>query len=171
MKTRFLIKALITTLIFSLILFICAGKIKYFQGWIFLVTNVLTASMNFWTIRNEPELMIERSKVGEGVKFLSARKENKFFSSVVRIQADRGHEVCNTGIYKIVRHLGYLGMILSLSGFPLITGSLWSTTTTATAIILLIIRTFKEDEALKNELSGYTEYVQKTKQLLIPKIW
>jgi len=223
MKAKFLIKTLSTTLIFSLILFICAGKADYFQGWIFLATNILTVFMNFWTIRNEPELMIERSKVGEGAKswdklilglstltyliniviagldsgrfqwtpkfhwsiyllgivltiigqaiFLSARKENKFFSSVVRIQVDRGHTVCDTGIYKIVRHPGYLGMIISLSGFPLITGSLWSIITTVIAVVLLIIRTCLEDESLKNELSGYIEYMQKTKQRLIPKIW
>ncbi len=223
MKARFLMKALITSLIFSLILFLCAGKTNYFQGWVFLVINMITAIMNFWTIRNEPELITERSKVGEGAKswdkkilafssviyllniviagldsgrfqwspdfhwstyvlgiivtifgqvvFLKARNENKFFSSVVRIQAEREHKVCDTGIYKIVRHPGYLGMIISLSGFPLLTGSLYSIIPTFFAIILLIIRTKLEDETLKNELSGYTEYSKKTKHKLIPKIW
>lgn len=223
MKTRFLFKALITSLIFSLILFISAGKTDYFQGWIFLITNQITALMNFYTIRNNADLMTERSKVGDGSKswdkkilaissliyllniiiagldsgrfqwspdfhlsiyilgifltiigqviFLSARNENKYFSSVVRIQTERGHIVCNTGIYKIIRHPGYFGMIISMTGFPLITGSLWSSTTTVAAIILLIIRTKIEDETLKNELPGYFEYTQKTKYRLIPKIW
>ena len=30
--------------------------------------------------------------------------ENRFFSSVVRIQTDRGHTVCDRGPYRIVRH-------------------------------------------------------------------
>ncbi len=30
--------------------------------------------------------------------------ENRFFSSVVRIQTDRGHTVCDSGPYRIVRH-------------------------------------------------------------------
>ena len=68
MKAKFLLKTLITTLIFSAILFLFAGKSDYFQGWIFLATNVITGLMNFWTIRNNSELMTERSKVGEGTK-------------------------------------------------------------------------------------------------------
>jgi protein-S-isoprenylcysteine O-methyltransferase Ste14 len=32
--------------------------------------------------------------------------ENRFFSSVVRIQVDRGHVVCDSGPYRIVRHPG-----------------------------------------------------------------
>lgn len=68
MKAKFLIKVLITTLVFSAILFVCAGKINYFQGWIFLATNVIAALMNFWATRNDPELMTERSKVGKDTK-------------------------------------------------------------------------------------------------------
>jgi len=33
------------------------------------------------------------------------------------------------------------------------------------------VRTHLEDETLKKELSGYTDYAEKTKQRLIPKIW
>lgn len=223
MKAKFLIKVLFTTLVFSAILFACAGKINYLQGWIYLATNIIGALMNFWSIRNDSELMMERSKVGEGAKlwdklilglssltylatiavagldsgryqwspnfhwivyvlgviltifgqviFLAARKENKYFSSIVRIQADRGHTVCDTGVYKIVRHPGYLGMTISLASIPLITASIWSIIPTVTAIILLFIRTYFEDETLKKELSGYSGYTQKTKQRLIPKIW
>ena len=57
------------------------------------------------------------------VIFHKARKENKYFSSVVRIQTERGHTVCDTGIYRIVRHTGYTGMTISLAAIPLITGS------------------------------------------------
>jgi len=210
-------------LFFSAILFLSAWKIDYLQGFIFLVTNLLTAFMNFWTIRNDSDLMTERSKVGDEAKtwdkiilglsgitymisiviagldsgrfqwspkfhwiiyaigiiltiigqliFLSARKENKYFSSVVRIQTDRGHIVCDTGIYKIVRHPGYLGMTISLVALPLLTGSVWSFIPIVIAEILLFIRTYFEDEALKKELLGYSDYARRTRQRLIPKIW
>jgi len=103
--------------------------------------------------------------------FLSARKENKYFSSVVRIQTDRGHIVCDTGIYKIVRHPGYLGMTISLVALPLLTGSVWSFIPIVIAEILLFIRTYFEDKALKEELLGYSDYARRTRQRLIPKIW
>lgn len=49
-----------------------------------------------------------------------ALAENRFCSSVVRIQSDRGHEVCDSGPYRIVRHPGYTGNILALPGNVLV---------------------------------------------------
>ena len=45
-----------------------------------------------------------------------ALAENRFFSSVVRIQTERGHVVCDSGPYRFVRHPGYAGNILALPG-------------------------------------------------------
>jgi protein-S-isoprenylcysteine O-methyltransferase Ste14 len=103
--------------------------------------------------------------------FLTARSQNNFFSSVVRIQKDRGHVVCDKGLYKIVRHPGYLGMIISLLGLPLITTSIWSIVPVMIAIILLLIRTSLEDKTLINELYGYAGYARKTRNKLIPFVW
>jgi protein-S-isoprenylcysteine O-methyltransferase Ste14 len=103
--------------------------------------------------------------------FLVAKSENKFFSTVVRIQKDRGHTVCETGIYRVVRHPGYLGMIISTMALPFLLGSLWSIAPTFLAIILLCIRTILEDKILKDELTGYLEYTQKTRYKLVPWVW
>jgi len=222
-KVKLLLKGFVTNFVFSSILFFCAGRLNYTQGWIFLSINILTTVMNYFTIHKNSELINERSKPGEGIKywdklllglsaltyviiivlagldsgrfqqtadfnwkisisgviltltgqiiFLAARSQNKFFSSVVRIQKDRGHFVCDTGIYKIVRHPGYLGMIISLTGLPLITTSAWSIFPTLIAIILLLIRTSLEDKSLINELDGYAEYANKTLYKLIPFLW
>ena len=45
-----------------------------------------------------------------------AVRTNRFFSSVVRIQHDRGHRVITTGPYALVRHPGYLGMLVCAIG-------------------------------------------------------
>jgi protein-S-isoprenylcysteine O-methyltransferase Ste14 len=103
--------------------------------------------------------------------FLIAQKQNKFFSSTVRIQTDRGHVVCDTGLYKIIRHPAYLGSFIQSLGFPLIFGSLWSTIPVSLSVILLIVRTSLEDKTLQNELAGYQEYSGKTRYRLIPYIW
>jgi protein-S-isoprenylcysteine O-methyltransferase Ste14 len=148
---KLLIKGIISNVIFTLILFISAWKIDYVQGWIFLSVNIISTFLNVYTIRNNPDLANERSKLGEGIKswdklllglsaviylimiviagldsgrylwspefswiisiigivimfigqalFLTARSQNNFFSSVVRIQRERGHVVCDSGLY------------------------------------------------------------------------
>ena len=103
--------------------------------------------------------------------FLIAKRQNKFFSTVVRIQTERGHTVCDTGLYKIIRHPGYFGMIISTLGFPLLLGSLWSIIPVILSILILVIRTYLEDKTLINELTGYKEYTHKTPYKLIPKVW
>lgn len=103
--------------------------------------------------------------------FLIAQKQNKYFSSIVRIQADRDHIVCETGLYSVVRHPAYLGSIIQSTGFPLLFGSLWSIIPICILIILLITRTILEDKSLRNELKGYAEYTDKTRFKIIPKVW
>lgn len=103
--------------------------------------------------------------------FTAAKYQNNFFSSVARIQTERNHAVCDRGLYKIVRHPGYFGMILSWIGFPLVLNSIYSSIPVMTAIILLLIRTNLEDNFLSNELAGYKEYRQKTKYRILPFIW
>jgi protein-S-isoprenylcysteine O-methyltransferase Ste14 len=103
--------------------------------------------------------------------FLIAQKQNKFFSSTVRIQTNREHIVCETGLYKIVRHPAYLGSIIQSLGFPLLFGSLWSIIPICLLIFLIIIRTRLEDKTLKNELTGYPEYADKTRYKIIPYVW
>jgi protein-S-isoprenylcysteine O-methyltransferase Ste14 len=103
--------------------------------------------------------------------FLIAQKQNKFFSSTVRIQTDREHVVCNTGLYKIVRHPAYLGSIIQALGFPLLFGSLWSIIPIGILVILLILRTSLEDKTLFAELKGYPEYSNVTRYKIIPFLW
>lgn len=103
--------------------------------------------------------------------FITARNQNNFFSAIVRIQTESGHTVCDIGLYRIVRHPGYAGMITSLIGIPFLVGSVWSLIPTLVAVILLVVRTKLEDKTLIYELDGYAEYAQKTKFKLIPFVW
>ena len=103
--------------------------------------------------------------------FLWAQQINRFFSSVVRIQYDRGHEVIQTGPYQYVRHPGYIGGILMAISTALVLGSLYALIPAGIVTILLIIRTYLEDTSLQKELSGYAEYAKKVRYRLMPGIW
>jgi protein-S-isoprenylcysteine O-methyltransferase Ste14 len=101
-----------------------------------------------------------------------ALAENRFFSSVVRIQTDRGHLVCDTGPYRFVRHPGYAGSILPLLGILLALGSVWTLIPSAVALIIAVIRTALEDQTLQEELPGYyRDYARRVSYRLIPWIY
>ncbi|EAU55646.1 methyltransferase family protein [Mariprofundus ferrooxydans] len=100
-----------------------------------------------------------------------ALAENRFFSSVVRIQTERGHVVCDSGPYRFVRHPGYAGNMLALFGIVLALSSLWTLIPAVVALIIAVIRTALEDRALQEELSGYRGYAQRVRYRLIPGIY
>jgi protein-S-isoprenylcysteine O-methyltransferase Ste14 len=97
--------------------------------------------------------------------------ENRFFSSVVRIQTNRVHLVCDSGPYRIVRHPGYAGNILPLFGIVLALSSLWTLIPAVVALVIAVIRTALEDRTLQEELPGYQEYVRHVPYRLLPGIY
>jgi protein-S-isoprenylcysteine O-methyltransferase Ste14 len=96
---------------------------------------------------------------------------NAFFSTVTRIQADRGHHVVTSGPYRFVRHPGYTGTIAFELTTPLMLGSLWALIPGGLAVLLTVVRTALEDRTLRQELPGYTDYARQTKYRLLPGIW
>lgn len=97
--------------------------------------------------------------------------ENRNFSSMVRIQVDRGHEVCESGPYRFVRHPGYAGNILALAGIVLALNSMWTLLPAGIALIIAIIRTGLEDRTLQAELPGYQDYARRVRYRLLPGIY
>ena len=100
-----------------------------------------------------------------------AMVENRFFSGVVRIQTDRGHVVCDSGPYHIVRHPGYIGNILALAGIVLALSSIWTIVPAMIAFVIAVVRTALEDRTLQEELPGYKEYAQRVRYRLIPGLY
>jgi len=96
---------------------------------------------------------------------------NRFFSSHVRIQTDRGHTVVNTGPYRIVRHPGYAGGIISWLAAPVFFSSYWVIIPTILAAICSFLRTKLEDRTLQEELPGYKKYALEVPYRLVPGIW
>jgi protein-S-isoprenylcysteine O-methyltransferase Ste14 len=108
--------------------------------------------------------------IGQGI-FLWARYTNNYFSSVVRIQTDRGHAVCKDGPYRYVRHPGYVGGFLFTITIGLILGSWWASIPQVIAALMLVWRTAREDKTLQAELPGYAEFTKETKYRLLPGVW
>jgi protein-S-isoprenylcysteine O-methyltransferase Ste14 len=106
-----------------------------------------------------------------GVISTWAMLKNRFFSSHVRIQKDRGQTVVADGPYGWVRHPGYAGGILSWLMLPFFFNSWWMAIPIAAIGAVHIVRTALEDRTLQKELPGYAEYAQEVKYRLLPGIW
>ncbi len=103
---------------------------------------------------------------------LWAMSANPYFSQVVRIQSERGHVALSDGPYRIVRHPGYLGMIISYLGSLLLLDAPWAGLACfALYLSLVLIRTTLEDRTLQAELPGYADYAQRTRFRLVPGLW
>jgi protein-S-isoprenylcysteine O-methyltransferase Ste14 len=105
------------------------------------------------------------------VPVIWAMRVNRFFSSAVRIQFDRGQHVITDGPYRFVRHPGYtagLGVIL-VNGVAL--GSWLAAAIGWLAIPIILWRTVKEDRMLYAELPGYPDYAARVKYRLLPGVW
>lgn len=100
-----------------------------------------------------------------------AMTSNPFFSSHVRIQADRGHTVVRRGPYRWVRHPGYAGAIVFNLSVPLLLGSPAALVAGGAIAVLLVVRTALEDATLRRELDGYAEYAAQARFRLMPYVW
>ncbi|MDD8027577.1 MAG: isoprenylcysteine carboxylmethyltransferase family protein [Acidobacteriota bacterium] len=220
---RLIVRGMGTFVLFAAVLFLFAGRLSYWQGWVYFGTNVLAMIVTLFLFRNDPAFVIERQKPGPGIKswdkvymafsslfflisavlggldagrfhwtepiaagpyaaglvfyaagqglFLWAKRSNRFFSSMVRIQTDRGHSVCQGGPYRWIRHPGYVGGLLYIIPAGMLLGSWLAALPQVLASIALIIRTALEDRTLRAELPGYAAYAERVRWRLLPGVW
>ena len=96
-------------------------------------------------------------------------KENSFGGSTV--EKFEGQNVISSGPYSFVRHPMYVGVIVMIIGVPLALGSWWGLAVLLITLPMLAWRILDEEKMLKQELAGYTEYMQKVKFRLMPYVW
>ena len=102
---------------------------------------------------------------------LWAMLTNRFFSSIVRLQSDRGHHVIDTGPYRYVRHPGYAGMMVAALTGGIVLGSWWSVLPMALFAPMVLRRLAMEDRFLHAELEGYRDYAGRVRSKLLPGLW
>lgn len=96
---------------------------------------------------------------------------NRFFSSVVRVQSERGHAIVRSGPYRYVRHPGYIGMLMSYGMVALAIGSWWGFLPGLLCLLVVLRRALLEDAYLLKNLPGYREYAAAVPHRLIPGVW
>jgi protein-S-isoprenylcysteine O-methyltransferase Ste14 len=102
----------------------------------------------------------------------SMRALGSSYSRTLRVVEGKDHQtVVDAGPYRLIRHPGYLGSLLTWVGFAL--------TSRRPPVVALIVgllgvayrrRIAAEEQLLRRDLPGYTTYSERTKKL-IPFVW
>jgi protein-S-isoprenylcysteine O-methyltransferase Ste14 len=96
---------------------------------------------------------------------------NRFFSSVVRIQTDRGHHLVTSGPYRFVRHPAYAAFPFLMVGSGVALGS-WLAALIGLLLVLPVLRRAAlEDRVLREQLEGYAAYAGQVRYRMFPSVW
>jgi UDP-N-acetylmuramyl pentapeptide phosphotransferase/UDP-N-acetylglucosamine-1-phosphate transferase len=66
---------------------------------------------------------------------------------------------------------GYVGAVMIFAGMALSLASWWALIPAVWASLILIVRTKWEDDLLRTELEGYSEYAKRMRYRLFPHLW
>ncbi|MEZ0259143.1 MAG: isoprenylcysteine carboxylmethyltransferase family protein [Chthoniobacter sp.] len=91
------------------------------------------------------------------------------FSGLVAIQ--RGHELVTTGIYSVIRHPSYLGLLINSVGWALAFRSVVGLILTALMLIPLVARIRSEEALLLSQFGSEYEALRARTARLIPGIY
>jgi len=108
---------------------------------------------------------------GGWVVVLWAMRANRFFSSVVRIQSDRGQSVIEAGPYQWVRHPGYAAaLVIAVTSGPVLCSWL-ATLVLLPGAVWILRRTAAADRLLHAQLPGYADYATRVRYRILPPVW
>jgi protein-S-isoprenylcysteine O-methyltransferase Ste14 len=100
-----------------------------------------------------------------------AVRVNRFYSSVVRVQTDRGQTVIESGPYGFVRHPGYAATLVAMFCGGIALGSWLAMVPVMGFAALFLRRTWLEDNLLRRDLAGYEDYARRVRFRLVPGVF
>lgn len=101
--------------------------------------------------------------------YAEVMRENAWLSRTVEVQEDQ--RVVDTGLYGVVRHPMYLGVLVLFLSMPLVLGSAVAVVPFLLVPWVLVKRIRNEEQVLETGLPGYGDYRKKVKYRLIPFLW
>lgn len=101
--------------------------------------------------------------------FFLVLRENGYAARVIEVE--QGQPVISTGPYAVVRHPMYSAVVLMYLSTPTALGSYWALVPFVWLVPLLAARIRNEEQVLREQLPGYSEYCEKVRDRLVPGVW
>jgi protein-S-isoprenylcysteine O-methyltransferase Ste14 len=107
---------------------------------------------------------------GLALRVWAIRELGRFFKFTVVVQ--EGHEVIETGPYRLIRHPSYTGLIVASLGLGVMLGNWLSVLASGLPpLIGFTLRLLSEERILATELGEpYRDYMRRTRRL-VPGVW
>jgi protein-S-isoprenylcysteine O-methyltransferase Ste14 len=100
---------------------------------------------------------------------LRVLRDNTYAASTIEKMEDQ--QVITTGLYGVVRHPMYAGVLVMAAGVPLALGSWWGLFFSGAIVPVLMFRILDEEKMLRAELPGYEAYARDVRYRLLPGLW
>jgi len=98
----------------------------------------------------------------------AAIAQNRFAAPTIHDQRPDGQQVIDTGLYAVVRHPFYAGLLLVYAGVALWLGSYAALIAASGFLILTLARIVIEEAYLRQSLPAYAGYARRVRGRLIP---
>lgn len=96
--------------------------------------------------------------------------QNQFAAPTIHDQSGEGQRVIETGLYGVVRHPFYAGMLLVYLGTALFLGSAAAAIGSAGFLLMTLARIPIEEGYLRANVAGYADYARRVRSRLIPYV-
>ena len=95
--------------------------------------------------------------------------QNSYAAATVAVESEQ--PLVSTGLYGLVRHPMYGGVVIFMIGMPLALDSYWGLAGLIPGVLMFAVRITDEEKMLREELDGYDEYTEKVHYRLVPGVW
>jgi protein-S-isoprenylcysteine O-methyltransferase Ste14 len=151
------------------VIILIAGGILFFSGILVSVVDLVVIQRMVYRLDLITLVGFILLPAGLGLRAQARRILGRYFSPVVKILPE--HRLIRHGIYKHIRHPGYLGELLAYFSIPLLFHSLYGFLVMFPILPLILHRIRIEEQALLEKFGDeYRDYVKNSKKL-IPKLY
>lgn len=135
---------------------------QFIIGGVAFITALLTRTPVSWFVILIGIVLIV---VGMAMLVLAVFHLGENLSAMPKPREDK-HSLVTSGVYGVVRHPIYAGILLAAFGWGIFWGSVWSILVTIVLLIWLDMKSRREEKWLTDQYPEYTAYRARVKKLL-----
>ncbi|KUI14066.1 hypothetical protein AU193_08540 [Mycobacterium sp. GA-1285] len=148
-------RVLIALLVLMVVVVLVVSALDHRFGWSTVPTAVVVlGDVLVWTGLTLSQLVII---------------ENNYAAATITVES--GQRLVSTGLYGVVRHPMYAGTLIMMVGTPLALDSYWGLLAVVPTVPVLVARILDEESMLKQQLAGYSGYMDQVRYRLVPHVW